>query len=91
MSTSLHLMAFLNFQGYNVVVFSLRRDKLAMNRPHRNTFVFMRTPAHSLSSLIGPIQIMLTVLNYRLYYGINLFKISFSTIYQIIYFNKFLG
>ena len=35
MSTSLHLLAFLNFQSYNVVVFSLRRDKLAMNRPHR--------------------------------------------------------
>ena len=46
-STSLHLMAFLNFQGDNVVVFSLRRDKLAMNRPNRNTVVFMRTVAHT--------------------------------------------
>ena len=43
MFTSLYLMAFLNFQGDNVVVFSLRRDKLAMNRPNRNIVVFMRS------------------------------------------------
>ena len=32
-------MAFLNFQGDNVAVFSLRRDKLVMNRP---TVMFMQ-------------------------------------------------
>ena len=35
-------MAFLNFQGDNVAVFSLRRDKLAMDRPNRNTVAFIR-------------------------------------------------
>ena len=42
MSTSLHLIAFLHFKGHNVIVSSLRRDGLAMNRPHRNTVEVMR-------------------------------------------------
>ena len=38
-----------HFKGHNVTVSSLRRDGngIVMNRPHRNTVVFMQTPAHT--------------------------------------------